>query len=456
MFVSEKRKRKKLARLLGVQASKCEDLLEENQNLSHQRAALLKLLLEKDRQLEDLHASPSPSPSPVKAPASQPPHQVPGSALQRAVGVKLRHLAKVFTIWRLQSERRAIAEALDSQQQRMLAVVKHDFAGRSLQALTRSVARAADRSKGAAFRELARFWTAVRGLEQQRLTAVIALMGVIEKARQRALLRGLEAVGAVDAVGREVERAREDQVERMERLKQDSMQFMAFNTAYHVLRAKRKHLLRLALHRWPRAPDPRLAVADHALREQQSALTRLRVAAEDAERERRAAEQRAAQASASLQMEAERRAELQRLWEEQRRDSEQQRGGMQGEIDRQRLEIGRLENELLELREDLEDSRPAGQVEAQRRELAHLNEQLLRSRNLETALREDNTLLKRLAQEEADQRGALGRALEGAALEKKALLGKMEQAVADLQLMSQNYQAQLAENSELRERVAAP
>lgn len=71
----------------------------------------------------------------------------------------------------------------------------------------------------------------------------------------------------------QLERVREKQMERMERLKHDSIQYMAFNTAYHKLNAKRKWLLLRHFSRWKQQPDRALKIANTALLEKESALT---------------------------------------------------------------------------------------------------------------------------------------------------------------------------------------
>lgn len=67
---------------------------------------------------------------------------------------------------------------------------------------------------------------------------------------------------------------REGQVERMERLKHDSILFMAFNTAYHKLNAKRKWIMLGYFARWKEGPQRELRIANQALLEKESALTK--------------------------------------------------------------------------------------------------------------------------------------------------------------------------------------
>ncbi len=67
----------------------------------------------------------------------------------------MRHLSKVLTIWRLQTERRTIAEVIASQQEHVIYMLKNDFAARSIasscECLSRCVRRSFSRQRKDAF-----------------------------------------------------------------------------------------------------------------------------------------------------------------------------------------------------------------------------------------------------------------------------------------------------------------
>lgn len=179
-----------------------------------------------------------------------------------------------------------IAEVIAGQQEQVIFMLKNDFAARSISSscdsLSRCVRRSLVRQRREAFGEIQSFARSMISFQQHQLKSAFALATVLSKTRSKVLLSafsslfsnsGLPSSEVADSTpflkmclkyriqkifsawrvlttSQQLAGLRESQVERMERLKHDSIQFMAFNTAYHKLNAKRKWVLLGYFTRW--------------------------------------------------------------------------------------------------------------------------------------------------------------------------------------------------------------